>query len=69
MPRKFKNLRLSYISNKGLNCIQHPHYDLYEDDETGQNTGSNVACILFADKESINLIRKWIKKHNEEQNV
>lgn len=66
MSRKFKKLGLCYLREKNMACIKHPHYDLYEDDGTGKNTGYSVACILPSDKESINLIRKWIKKHNEE---
>ncbi|MEK6884699.1 MAG: hypothetical protein AABY22_34020 [Nanoarchaeota archaeon] len=59
---------LAYINLKGCACINHPHYDLYEDDGTGNKTGRWIACIL-TDKEGANLIRKWIKRHNEENNA
>ena len=67
MKRKFKKLGLCFIRESGMSCIRHPHYDLYEDDGTGNNTGYWIACVLHSDKQSINLIRKLIKKHNEEQ--
>jgi len=65
MKREFKKLGITYIPYKGASCIQHPHYDLYEDDGKGEGTGYAVACILASDKESVKLIRQWIKQHNK----
>ena len=52
-------LQLVYLSNKNMNCIPHPHYDLC----TVEKEPKNVACIL-TDKDGAKLIRKWVKEHN-----
>lgn len=55
-------LKLTYIRlPKGIvGCIPESHYDLHTDEKEP----SNVACIL-TNKKGANLIRKWIKVHNE----
>jgi len=55
-------LKLTYIRlSKGVSsCIPQSHYDLH----TVEKQPSNVACIL-TDKNGAELIRKWIKIHNE----
>lgn len=64
MKRQFKKLGLVYIREKGCTCIQHPHYDLYEDNGLGTNTGYAVACILAYDKDTVKLLKKWVKENN-----
>jgi hypothetical protein len=56
-------LKLTYIrlplGTKG--CISQSHYDLH----TVEKQPSNIACIL-TNKEGATLIRKWIRRENEE---
>ena len=58
-------LKLSYIRlpEGAIGCIPRSHYDLH----TVEKDPSNVACILPGSKEAIKLIRKWVKRHNQEQ--
>lgn len=56
-----KKLQLVYIPFKFCSCVAQPHYDLCTDEEHPEN----IACIL-TDSEGAKLVRKWIKKHNEE---
>lgn len=55
---KKEKLQLTWIPYKNINCIPHPHYDLHRGEY-------NVACIL-TDKEGAKLIRKWMRKENNE---
>ena len=55
-------LKLTYINVRGCACIEHPHYDLWieEDHEEPRNIG----CILIANKSSKKIIEKMIKLYN-----
>lgn len=64
---KKNKLHLTYLSEKNMNCIPHPHYDLWEEAKPGSKRGYNIACIL-TDKQGAKLIRKWIKEYNNEKN-
>ena len=58
--------KLTYINDSNGVCIPHPHYDLHTVEP--DDGAFNIACIS-TDKEGAKLIRKWIKRDKDENEI